>query len=227
MKKAIISIFAHPDDEAMAACGALLTESKAGNDVHLVLLTAGDAGTNPDNLDNLGEVRLQEWQKAGELLGVKTTKFLGYQDGKLCNESMLEISTKLVDYIEELLRDQPDIEIEFMSLDLGGFSGHIDHIVAARASCYVFYKLKQADPRFTRIRLACFHRDDAPSSNINWIYMDAGHSAAEIGETVDARAYHDEIVAIIRAHYTQRADGESIIAQMGDKLGLNYFVVKT
>jgi LmbE family N-acetylglucosaminyl deacetylase len=226
MKKIIFGIFAHPDDEAIAAAGALLTETKAGNEVHLVLLTAGDAGTNLDDLDNLGETRLKEWHKASKLIGASSNEFLDYKDGQLNNQSMIEISQRLINYIRDVAKDQPDIEIELMSLDLGGFTGHIDHIVAARASCYVFYRLKQQDVRFTRIRLACFSSVDVPESNINWIYMDAGRNDSEINETVDARAYRAEILEIIRAHHTQRSDGEGFITQMGDRLGLNYFVVK-
>jgi len=227
MKKIIFGIFAHPDDEAFGPAGTLLMEAKAGNDVHLVTLTAGDAGMNPDNHAHLGEVRLSEWKKAGALIGAKTMHFLGYNDGQLGNQSMIEISEKLTEIITTITASEPDdVEIELMSMDLNGITGHIDHIVAGRASCFVFYSLKATDPRFTRIRLACISAEQQPEANISWLYMEAGHPASDIDETIDAREYKDELVAIINAHYSQRSDGQAALNQMGDLLGINTFIVK-
>jgi LmbE family N-acetylglucosaminyl deacetylase len=227
MKKVIFGIFAHPDDEAFGPSGTLLMETKAGNDVHLITLTLGDAGTNPDNHPDLAAVREKEWRDAGELMGVKSLHYLGYKDGQLDNLSMIQIQEKLLAYIDEILKDEPDdIEIEFMSMDTNGITGHIDHIVAGRSACYAFYKLKERDSRVTRIRLVCIPKSQLPVPNTHWLYMDAGRDEAEIDETIDACQYHDEIIKIIRTHYSQRSDGESHIKQRGDKLGVSHFIVK-
>lgn len=63
---------------------------------------------------------------------------LGYQDGALCNTSMIEIAEKIERYIRQLYDDSAPDEVELMSLELGGISGHIDHIVASRAACLAF-----------------------------------------------------------------------------------------
>jgi LmbE family N-acetylglucosaminyl deacetylase len=227
MKKIIFGIFAHPDDEAFGPSGTLLMETKAGNDVHLITLTLGDAGTNPDNHPNLAAVREKEWRDAGALMGVKSLHYLGYKDGQLNNLSMIQIQEKLLAYIDSIIKDESDdIELEFMSMDTNGITGHIDHIVAGRSACYAFYKLKERDSRVTRIRLVCIPKSQLPTSNTHWLYMEAGRNENEIDETIDACDYHEEIITIIRTHYSQRNDGENHIKQRGDKLGVSHFIVK-
>jgi len=227
MKKIIFGIFAHPDDEAFGPCGALLLETHAGADLHLITLTNGDAGTNPDNLKNLGETRLNEWRDAGKLLGAKTMHHLGYKDGQLNNIAMIEASTRIAALVAKQLESAPeDATIEFVTLDLNGYTGHIDHIVAARAASFVFYTLKQNDIRFGRIKYACFPRQAVPDVNTAWLYMEPGRLPEEIQETVDARHLQNEILDIMHAHHTQRGDGMAVIKNQGANLGLNYFVVK-
>ncbi|HMH70451.1 MAG TPA: PIG-L family deacetylase [Candidatus Saccharimonadales bacterium] len=228
MKKIIFGIFAHPDDEAFGPCGTLLRETRTGADLHLITFTDGDAGTNPDNLPNLGEVRLKEWKEAGMLMGAKTMHHLGYKDGQLNNRAMIEASTRIKTIIAETLESAPsDAVIEFVTLDLNGYTGHIDHIVAARAASFVFYTLKQNDARFSHIKFACFPRLAVPSVNTDWIYMEAGHLPEEIQETVDARHLQDDIIDIMHIHHTQRSDGMAAIKNQGANLGLNYFIVKS
>ncbi len=227
MKKIIFGIFAHPDDEAFGPAGSLLLETNGGTELHLICLTNGDAGTNPDNLPNLGEVRLQEWRNAGKLLGASSMHHLGYKDGRLNNLAMIEIAEKLVSLVRETIENVPeDTFIEFMTLDLNGYTGHIDHIVAARSAALAFYRLKKNDERFDHIRFACFSDKDLPRENIDWIYMEAGREPEEIQQIVDARSLRDDILKVMRTHHTQRADCEATIKNQGANLGLNYFVVK-
>jgi LmbE family N-acetylglucosaminyl deacetylase len=228
MKKIIFGIFAHPDDEAFGPSGALLKETKRGAELHLVTFTSGEGGTNPDNLSDLGETRLKEWHEAGKLIGAKTMHFLGYKDGYLSNEIMLEAAGKITTLVRSTIQDSPeDTEIEFVTMDLNGVTGHIDHIVASRTACLVFYRLKQTDKRFSRIRLACWPKEAFPSINTDWIFMEPGRDTGEIDETVDARRLKDELTTIVRTHHTQRHDGENFLAWQGSNLGLCYFLVKT
>lgn len=228
MKKIIFGIFAHPDDEAFGPSGTLLMEAKTGNDVHLITLTLGEAGANPDNAPDLATVREQEWRKAGQLIGTRSMRFLGYKDGQLSNATMVEIYKKLLSYIDATIKDAPsDSEIELMSMDTNGISGHIDHIVASRSACYVFYELKKQDVRVKRLRLASVPRSQLPEPDTHWLYMDAGRNDSEIDEVIDAREYRDEIITIMKAHRSQRHDYENHLENLGDQLGLNYFIVKS
>ncbi|MEP7205089.1 MAG: PIG-L family deacetylase [Candidatus Saccharibacteria bacterium] len=226
MKKIIFGIFAHPDDEAFGPSGTLLMETRAGSELHLITLTVGDAGTNPDNQADLGEVRFKEWKLAGALMGASSQHFLGYRDGQLNNQTMIEAGQKIVELVTTIaVSADQETTIEFMTSDLNGISGHIDHIVAARAACWAFYQLKLNDNRLTRIRLTCVPRSILPKANTNWLYMEPGRTGQEIGEVVDARHLHDEILGIMRTHHSQRGDGESHIERRGEDLGLNYFTV--
>lgn len=228
MKKIIFAIFAHPDDEAFGPSGALLKEVKDGSDLHLITFTDGDAGTNPDDVPDLGKVRAEEWHQAGELFGAKSMHLLGYEDGYLNNHVMIEAAEKITQIMMTTLKDeQRDLVIEVVSMDLNGVTGHIDHIVASRTACLVFYRMKALDPRFARLRLACYPATAFPQPNIDWIYMEAGRTPEEIDETIDGRAYQDELRTIVRAHRTQRHDGENYLEWQGDNLGLCSFIVKT
>ena len=228
MKKIIFGIFAHPDDEAIGPAGTLLLEAKSGTEIHLITLTAGESGMNPDNHADLGAVRLEEWHRAGSLIGAKTLNHLGYEDGKLGNQSMLEIAGKIEELVRTTLADEPeDTEVEFMAFDLNGLTGHIDHIVASRAACLAFYRLKENESRLERIRLFCLPNETYPDVDISWVFMEPGRGKSEVGVTVDARELRDEIIGIIRTHHTQRSDGESHIERSGDTLGLDHFIVKS
>ena len=228
MKKVLFGIFAHPDDESFGPSGTLIKETRENNTaVHIITLTAGEEGTNPDNHEDLGAVRLEEWRKAGALMGVSSQHHLGYRDGWLSNHSYHEIADKISAIVEETLAGYEECEIEFMSTDLNGITGHIDHIVAARVACYVFFTHKSQDKRYTRIRLACLPSSILPTANLSWLYMEPGRLEQEIDEVTDATSYHNEIVAVMRAHHSQREDCENAINSRGDKLGMNHFIVKT
>ncbi len=228
MKKIIFGIFAHPDDEAFGPCGTLLMETRAGTELHLITLTIGEAGTNPDNHPDLGDVRLNEWKTAGKLLGASSMHFLGYRDGQLNNQTMIEAGHKIIELVTKVLKsNDKNTAVEFITMDLNGISGHIDHIVAARAACWAFYRLKANDTRLTRIRLSCIPDTTVPTANTNWLYMESGRNNDEIGEVIDARHLRDDIITIMRTHHTQRGDGESHIERLKENIGLNYFTIKT
>lgn len=224
MKKVIFGIFAHPDDEAFGPSGTLLMEKTAGNDVHLICATAGESGMNPDNLDNLAEVRLTEWQTAGNLIGADSMHHLGYTDGTLQNNHYHEIAAKIDAIVRQTISGRDGIEIEFMTTDLNGITGHIDHICIARVAAYVYCNLKEDDPRVTRLRLACITREQAPTANCDWLYMESGHPLHEIDETIDAREHLGTIIRIMRAHHTQREDCETHLKKMGDRVAINHFL---
>lgn len=225
MKKVIFGIFAHPDDEAFGPSGTLLLEKAAGNEVHLICATAGENGTNPDNIDNLAAVRLDEWRTAGALIGADSMHHLGYTDGTLCNNDYFPIADAITQIIRNKTAGRPDIDIELMSIDLNGITGHLDHIAIGRIACYVYCAIKEADPRVTRLRLACITDGEAPSSNCDWLYMERGRTPTEIKETIDASEHLETIKQIMHAHQTQRADCEAHLKKMGDRVALNHFLV--
>lgn len=223
MKKIIFGVFAHPDDEAFGPAGTFMKEIDAGAEVQLVSFTLGEAGCNPDNIADLADHREKEWRESCRLIGASKQHYLGYKDGQLNNDSMITAGEKIVKLVRSELASGDYNEVEFVTIDLGGVTGHIDHIVAARATCWAYYTLKKHDYRIKRVRLACLSRTEAPELNVDWIYMQPGYGAAEIDETVDARAYRERIVDVMHAHHSQRADCEQHLRSSSENIGLNYF----
>jgi LmbE family N-acetylglucosaminyl deacetylase len=226
MQKILFGIFAHPDDEAFGPAATLVKEVHSGTELHLVCLTAGENGTNPDSVPDLGQIRLQEWHEAGKLIGANTMTPLGYIDGTLSNALHLEITDKIMDIVKERITGCENIEIEFMSLDLNGFTGHIDHIVAARSACLAFYRLRGENLPMNRVRLFCWARDQQPNTDTNFVFMEPGRLPEEIDETVDATEYMDTVDEIMRTHHTQRSDYEWMKQKRAEDIARDHFIIK-
>lgn len=226
MKKILFGIFAHPDDEAFGPAGTLLLETRAGTELHLISLTAGEAGMNPDNVEDLPSTRLEEWHKAGQLIGATGMHHFEYTDGTLNNIDHLEITDRIFNLVQESIKDEDDVTIEFMSMDLNGVTGHIDHIVAGRSACLAYYRLKNMGLPMSKLRLACVPREFAQELNVDFVYMEAGRSEDEIDEIIDARSVVNEVLEIMHTHHSQRSDAETQINALGDRVAMNHFIVK-
>lgn len=228
MKKILFGIFAHPDDEAFGPCGTLLAEVKSGAELHLITLTYGGAGQNPDNVNNLTAVREQEWRTSGAEIGAKSLHGLGYADGHLDNIAMQTIDASLEPLVRDIISTyQEPIKVEFITFEPNGLTGHIDHIVAARTASFVFYRLKDAGLPLTRIRYYCNSEEKVPLHRTDWIYADKGYAKHDINEIIDARELRRDIIDVMRIHRTQRADYDYYLALQGDQLGLDHFIVRS
>lgn len=80
-----LAIGAHPDDMEFGCSGTIAKWAKAGCEVHYLLLTSGDKGTEDAEADplELRRVREAEQQAAAQTLGVKSCVFLRLTDGEL------------------------------------------------------------------------------------------------------------------------------------------------
>lgn len=228
MKKILFGIFAHPDDEAFGPCGTLIKERMDGTELHLILLTPGEAGQNPDGFPDLGAAREIEWHAACDLIGASGRHSLRFRDGRLNNVTMQLASDRVIRIVRDTISTyKTPVEVEFMTLEPNGLTGHIDHIVAARMASFVFYRLKNEGLPLSRIRYYCNDEIAAPQHTTDWIFADKGHPDHEIDEIVDARELRSDIIAVMQTHKTQRADCEYYLALQGDHLGLDHFIVKT
>jgi bacillithiol biosynthesis deacetylase BshB1 len=96
----ILAFGAHPDD-AEISCGATLIKSiEQGKRVGLIDLTAGEMGTRGSR-----ELRLQEAQKAAELMGVHARENLHFRDCFFVNDEWhrLKIIEKIRQYRPSIL----------------------------------------------------------------------------------------------------------------------------
>ncbi len=83
----VLAVFAHPDDMEICAGGLLAGWAAAGRQVHLLVLTNGDRGSDDPTLSRaaLAATRLQETEAAAALLGFVSSRVLSTHDGELQN----------------------------------------------------------------------------------------------------------------------------------------------
>jgi LmbE family N-acetylglucosaminyl deacetylase len=141
----VMFVFPHPDDEITCA-GTLKKLDLLGNETILITLTRGEAGTtnglveksDPQETKNkLGQLRQQELQKVGRLLGVDRLEILDFPDG-----GIKDISPNTIEKViqEKIDRYQPTILVTYD--DRIGFYGHPDHLIVARYIKQIFLQKK-------------------------------------------------------------------------------------
>ena len=221
MKQVMIGIFAHPDDESFGPSGTLMTLIEQQVDVHLILLTDGEAGTNPTNAPNLAQTRLDEWSRACELMGVKSTAPLHFPDGELSHGMYLAIGAALHAEVHRICESYAEpIELSFMSFEQGGVTGHLDHIAASYLTTHQFYSLKQDTPHqitLGEIWYFCLSREQAPHTEWTDYYMPIGRTEDYITRTVDVSSVLQRKYAVLDAHASQSRDAQNH-KLLGDEL---------
>jgi LmbE family N-acetylglucosaminyl deacetylase len=89
----VLGVFAHPDDAEISAGGTLSRWATQGREVHLMILTNGDRGSDDPSLgrDQLAAIRREETAAAADALGIASATVGEIPDGELVNvESVRE-----------------------------------------------------------------------------------------------------------------------------------------
>jgi len=210
VKKIIFGIFAHPDDEAFGPSGTLLKLGDEGYDVHLILLTDGDAGVNIDNVPDLAGARIAEWHTSAKLLGATTTHAFHYPDGALETASEADLDEKVVKVIGDALNAYSEpIELAFMTFEPNGLTGHRDHITASQLTTRMS-KVFAAD----EIWYFCLDSTQAPLEGTAY-YEPRAREDSYITDRIDVSSWLEGKHHIMDAHISQRHDAEAM-----KKLGL-------
>jgi LmbE family N-acetylglucosaminyl deacetylase len=83
----VLAVFAHPDDAEISAGGTMARWVAEGREVHLLVLTNGDRGSQDPAQDRaeLARIRKQETEAAGLALGLSGVQVLDNHDGELAN----------------------------------------------------------------------------------------------------------------------------------------------
>lgn len=200
MKKVIVAIFAHPDDEAFGPSGTLAKFAKEGNDVYLLCATRGEGGENhlhEKNGKNINEIREKELLCSAKILGIKKVFFLGFIDGTLSNNVYHKVADKIIEIITPL---KPEIII---TEEHRGVSGHLDHIAISMISSYVFQKL-------SFIKKIMYHfvtkkyRQLMPSDY--FIFIPPGYDESRADEIVDTSSVWETKIKAILCHQSQLKD---------------------
>ncbi len=101
----ILVILAHPDDPDFF-CGATLARwVMAGHEIRYFLLTCGNKGGKIDlNPDEICRIRHEEQNQAAAIIGVKSIRFLDWEDGSIVPS--LDLRREVV---REIRQTRPDI----------------------------------------------------------------------------------------------------------------------
>jgi N-acetylglucosamine malate deacetylase 2 len=197
--KPLVCIFAHPDDEAFGPSGSIAKFAKE-RDVYIICVTNGDAGVNPKQAENLGEIRKQELLDSAQILGVKDVIFLGFKDGCICNKDYHTIAEKIEG---ELTKLQPATLLTFYTT---GVSGHIDHIAVSLITTFVFKKLEFVNS------LLYWNESEEILEGYRpyFIYMPPGFNKDNVDLKVDVSDFWETKIKSMWAHESQRNDAQMI-----------------
>jgi LmbE family N-acetylglucosaminyl deacetylase len=121
----VVSLHAHPDDEALLTGGWLSQRSAGGDRVVLVFATDGGAGLASDRA-GLGSRRRAEGEASARALGVHRVVWLGYDDGALAAVPLPDAARRVADVL-----DEEDAHV-LTGYDARGGYGHPDHVQVHR-----------------------------------------------------------------------------------------------
>ncbi len=205
MTKVLIAIFAHPDDEAFGPSGTLLKLRDDGYDIHLILLTHGDAGMNVDNVQDLGAIRLAEWRTSAEILGARSTTALNYSDGALETVPKDDLDRAVRPIIDTIVASYGEpIELSFITLEPNGLTGHRDHIAASQLTTRIATQFATK-----AIWYFCLDGSQAPLDGTAY-YEPRAREDSYITTRVDISPWREVKYQMMDAHYSQRNDADAI-----------------
>jgi LmbE family N-acetylglucosaminyl deacetylase len=125
----VLSIWAHPDDEAYLAAGIMALTVAQGRRVVCVTATKGEAGSpDPERWSpaQMADIRERELLACLDVLGVEDHRWLGYVDGTCHEVDGDEAAARLEAIIDEV---RPDTILTFGP---DGYTGHDDHRAISR-----------------------------------------------------------------------------------------------
>jgi LmbE family N-acetylglucosaminyl deacetylase len=180
----VLAIYAHPDDPEISAGGALARWADAGADVHVLVTTRGDKGSDDPAVDPdaLTQVRIAETAAASRVLGV-TPHHLGYPDGDLTDDRSLRL--ELVRHVRTVRPDVvccPDPTAVFFG---DGYYNHRDHRVTGWATLDAVAPAS-GNPHYFREQLA----DGLGVHSVRAVYLSGTlepDTWVDIGDTLEAK----------------------------------------
>jgi LmbE family N-acetylglucosaminyl deacetylase len=192
--KALLAVFAHPDDETFRPGGTLVPLARRGVRVHLLTATRGEAGSCGDPPlcmpEELPAVRERELRRACAALGAEPPHLLGYWDGHLSEAASEEIIAQVLDVVDEV---RPQVMLSFGP---DGLSGHPDHVAIGQCAAEAFRRVQE---------VAALYTVAVPRSVAEQLAMQRIRPVPDeaIALSVDISAVWEAKLAAIRCHATQ------------------------
>lgn len=190
-------VTAHPDDVDFGAAGTIASWVAQGTEVTYCVLTDGDAGGFDPTVprDQIPGIRRAEQQAAGEILGVRDVRFLGYRDGELTvtQELRRDISRVIRDVRpERILIQSPERNWERLG------ASHPDHLAAGEAAVFAVYP--DARNPFAHPSLLADEGLDAWTVHDLWVM-----GGPTPNHFVDVTEHLPTKISALRAHESQTA----------------------
>ena len=235
MRRCLLAVLAHPDDETFGCGGLLARYASEGVRVALICATSGEAGEisdpSPATRETIGDVRERELRAACDVLGVEDLFVLGYRDSGMagspdndhprsfCRASRHEVVEKITEVVREV---RPQVMLTF---DPQGGYGHPDHIASHHAAVEAFrasepHRLDKlyyiTIPRsITRAFQEAIREADFESDFSDLDPKPMGTPDEEITTEVDVAAYSGHKERAARCHRTQ-VDGDDPFGWLPD-----------
>jgi len=211
IKKKILIIVAHPDDEVLAPGGTLIKHSLAGDEVFCLILGEGAMSRN-DALPEDKKILQNEAIEAAKVLGFNGLSFANLPDNSFDSVSLLKIIKTVELYLEKI---RPDIVYTHYENDL-----NIDHRLTFQAVLTACRPVNQNCPKeiYTFETLSSSEWQTSDKKFKSNVYIDI---ADVIDKKVEAlKKYSSEIR---RYPHPRSPEGIKILAQYrGLESGLRF-----
>jgi LmbE family N-acetylglucosaminyl deacetylase len=195
----VLSVWAHPDDEAICAAGTLALCAQRGEPVTVICATRGEWGPISDpalaSRETLGSVRERELHDACSTLGIRAPVFLDLPDGGVPDSSLQDALHALVVRIRS---ERPRVLLGFGP---EGLYGHRDHIAIWQLA--VNARRAAADATFETPGLAAYK---VPR---HFFAVWTGHQVRELFETLAAAGTPGQLWKLTPEHFVVSEDDVS------------------
>ncbi|MCT8332167.1 PIG-L family deacetylase [Leptospira sp. 85282-16] len=129
MKKTILTIAAHPDDEILGCGGTMARLSEEGHNVHILILAEGLTSRQVirdrnSKVTELGDLAISA-KKSAEFVGAKSIELLDFPDNRMDSIDRLDVIKVIEEKLDEL---NPSLVFTHFGNDL-----NIDHRVVNEA----------------------------------------------------------------------------------------------
>lgn len=217
MRKKIVGIFAHPDDESFGPGGTIAKLAKK-NDVYIICVTSGEAGQNDlaKSQKKLSDIRHEELENAGKILGIKKRFPLKFEDGELNNNLYHKVAEEIEKIVKKL---KPE---SIMTFEPKGVSGHIDHMAVSMITTYIFKRSKKIK---TLMYYCIMDKRREKYLDDYFIYFPEGYKRSEIDKEVDISSTFNQKIKAIQAHKSQQKDVDLIVGSLLKMPPKEYFLI--
>jgi LmbE family N-acetylglucosaminyl deacetylase len=223
VEPSLLTVFAHPDDEAFRCGGTLALLARRGVRVQILTATRGQAGSCGDpplcTPAELPLVRERELRCACAALGIAPPILLDYSDGALADVDEAAAAAQVLAVIEQV---RPTV---LLTWPADGLSGHPDHCAVSRWTARAFDQAASLGADAPR---ALYHLA-VPLSVAGTLGLTQLHAAPDeqISLAVNVAAVWERKLAAIGCHRTQLGGSPILAAPVARQrlfLGMEHFI---